>query len=173
MKSTDSMASIAAEGTVEPGAVEPGAARGSLAPVIKEVRVPLSPERAFALFTTEVGGWWPLKTHSVEGDAAAGCAFEERVGGRLYEYTADGTQHTWGTLLGWDPPRGFAMSWHPGRAPDTAQRLEVAFVGDSDGTTVTLVHTGWERLGTDARRERHDYDSGWDYVLGFFTEAVA
>jgi hypothetical protein len=152
--------------TVRPETAEPPA---QIAPVVKEVTVALSPEGAFALFASRIGEWWPLATHSVEGERAQGCAFEERVGGRLYEFTADGVEHTWGTVISWDPPRGLAVSWHPGRSPDSEQHLEITFTGGERGTTIRLVHTGWERLGAEGRSERDSYDSGWDYVLGFFT----
>jgi hypothetical protein len=146
-------------------------AEQAVAPVIKEVTVALDRERAFMLFTQRVAEWWPLATHSVEGEAAVACVLEERVGGRFYEVGPDGREHTWGTLLEWDPPAGFSMTWHAGRDGSTAQRLEVAFESTERGTLVRLVHTGWERLADGGREERDDYDSGWDYVLGFFSRA--
>jgi hypothetical protein len=36
-----------------------------LAPLIKQVRVLCSVERAFELFTERMSDWWPLQTHSV------------------------------------------------------------------------------------------------------------
>jgi uncharacterized protein YndB with AHSA1/START domain len=141
----------------------------ALAPVIKEVGVPLDQRRAFELFTRRIGEWWPLATHSVEGDRALGCAFEERAGGRLYEIGPDGAEHTWGTVQTWDAPRGLTMTWHAGRGPETAQLLEVTFTPSEQGTTVRLVHSGWEALGEEAAQERANYEPGWDYVLSFFT----
>ncbi|HEY7600498.1 MAG TPA: SRPBCC domain-containing protein [Candidatus Limnocylindrales bacterium] len=148
---------------------------GTIAPVVKEVTVPLPVERAWQLFTAEAASWWPLRTHSVAGDDAIGCTFQAYVGGRLYETARDGTEHTWGTLLEWQPPLRFAMTWHPGRTPSTEQHLEVTFTPADDGrsTTVRLVHTGWEKLGKAGPDERDSYLRGWDYVLGFFTAAAA
>lgn len=143
-----------------------------IAPLVKEVLVPLGPERAFELFTARIAEWWPLRTHSVAGELAALCAFEPHVGGRLYERAADGTESTWGTVLEWRPPTHLAVTWHPGRTPATEQQLRVSFVARGSGTVVRLVHTGWERLGAIGSTERDDYDTGWDYVLGFFTRAV-
>jgi hypothetical protein len=34
-----------------------------LAPLVKGVWVPTSPQRAFDLFTGELSAWWPLRTH--------------------------------------------------------------------------------------------------------------
>ncbi len=153
---------------------EAPAAEQPIEPVVKEVTVPLDPSAAWELFTDRAASWWPLATHSVGGEGAVTCMFEPRVGGRLYETVRDGTQHIWGTILDWQPPTHFAMTWHPGRTPSTEQRLEAWFTPSGDGgTTVRLVHTGWERLGTAGRAERDSYGSGWDYVLNFFVEAAA
>jgi uncharacterized protein YndB with AHSA1/START domain len=145
----------------------------AIEPVVKEVTVPLPIERAWRLFTADAASWWPLATHSVGGDDAVACAFEPHVGGRLFETARDGTQHTWGTLLAWEPPTRFAMTWHPGRTPSTEQHLEVTFAATPAGTVVRLVHTGWERLGTGGQAERDSYGRGWDYVLGFFVKAAS
>lgn len=144
-----------------------------IAPVVKEVTVPLSQARAFELFTAAITSWWPLRTHSVAGDDAVLCAFEPHVGGRLYERAADGTESTWGTVLHWEPPALLALTWHPGRMPSTEQHLEVTFEAVDGRTVVRLIHSGWERLGDAGRMERDGYETGWDYVLGFFTRAVA
>jgi uncharacterized protein YndB with AHSA1/START domain len=136
-----------------------------LAPVVKSLVVPLSPERAFALFTAEIQRWWPLASHSVFGDDAAACAIEGRVGGRIYESHADGRESVWGTVTAWEPPGRFACTWHPGRTPATQQELEVRFEAAEAGTLVTLTHRGWERLGAEARRVRENYETGWEIVL--------
>ena len=140
----------------------------AIAPVVKEVTVPLELARAWDLFTTRVTEWWPLRTHSVAGDDAVLCAFEARVGGRFYERAADGTESTWGTILAWNPPARLALTWHAGRTPATQQHLEVTFAAHGAGTLVRLVHSGWQQLGAEGRPERDDYDTGWDHVLRQF-----
>ncbi|HUG48872.1 MAG TPA: SRPBCC family protein [Candidatus Limnocylindria bacterium] len=142
----------------------------TLAPIVKEISVLLPIERAFALFTEGIAGWWPLATHSVARQDAVGCRFEAHAGGRLIEVARDGTEHVWGTLLAWEPPGRLLMTWHPGRGPEIAQELEVTFSPDGAGTRVRLAHTGWERLAEVAPDERRSYDSGWDYVLGLYAE---
>jgi uncharacterized protein YndB with AHSA1/START domain len=110
-------------------------------------------------------------THSVAGDDAVACTFEPRVGGRFFETVRDGTEHTWGTLLEWDPPARIALTWHPGRAPSTEQHLEVTFKPHDGGRTIVrLVHSGWERLGKAGPEGRESYGRGWDVVLGRFVE---
>lgn len=135
------------------------------APLHKAVTVPWPPERAFTRFTAEIGSWWPLATHSVGGVRTIRCVFEERVGGEIYEETRDGTRHVWGTVLVWEPPARAVFTWHPGRTPDSAQNIEVRFTPVDNGTRLELIHTGWERLGTEARKARRAYPLGWTYVL--------
>ena len=132
----------------------------------KSVRVARAPEDAFRLYTEGMARWWPLATHSVEEEAAETVVFEPRLGGRIVERAQGGAEHHWGTVTEWDPPAGFAHTWHPGREASSGQLVEVRFVADGDGTRVELVHTGWENLGDQAPRLYEAYDSGWDYILG-------
>lgn len=143
----------------------------ALEPVVKTITVPWPVERAFRRFTEEIAAWWPLATHSVGQSEARTCALEPREGGRLYETGDDGSEHAWGTVTRWDPPRAVAFTWHPGRAPETHQEVEVTFDPVEDGTRVRVVHTGWERLGEKAAETREGYVDGWEFVLGRYAEA--
>lgn len=134
-------------------------------PLRKQLKVSLSAEHAFRLFTTGIGTWWPLGTHSVGEDQAETCFFEEWVGGRIVEVLKDGSQSEWGRVLVWEPFHKVSFHWYPGRTPDTAQEVAVTFNEIPGGTLVELVHTGWETLGGDALAKRVGYDTGWDYVL--------
>jgi len=93
--------------------------------VVKSIVVRLRPEQAFELFTAGLSRWWPLKTHSCAGVDALRVDIEPRVGGQVLEQARNGTQAPWGTVLAWDPPRHFAMTWHPAAGPAEATRLEV------------------------------------------------
>ena len=54
-----------------------------------------------------------------------------------------------------------------------ATRVEVTFTEDEPGRTVVLlVHSGWEHR-PDAASAREGYNSGWDQVIGRFTELAA
>lgn len=139
----------------------------------KTVRVASPPAEAFRLFTESIGTWWPLATHSVEEENAETVVFETGIGGRIYERSLAGGVHHWGTVLEWEPPSRFVCTWHPSRGPSTAQRLEIRFLPNGDGTRVELVHTGWEALGPLAPARRDGYDSGWDYILRDRFAAVA
>lgn len=144
-----------------------------LEPVRKQVRVSLPVEKAFQLFTTGMGTWWPLLTHSVGEQQAETCFFEEHVGGRIVEVLKDGTQSEWGKVLLWKPFHKISFHWYPGRAPDTAQEVAVTFNEIPGGTLVELVHIGWETLGSEAPARRDGYETGWDYVLAKYIIAAA
>ncbi|CAN5830030.1 SRPBCC family protein [soil metagenome] len=141
-------------------------------PLVKEITVPLAPERAFALFTDGIATWWPLASHSVARANAVGCRFEPRVGGRLLEVARDGSEHVWGRVRAWEPPARLVVTWHPGREAETAQELSVTFSPEGNGTRIRLVHAGWELLGDAGRVERDNYDPGWDYVLGRYVSTA-
>jgi len=144
----------------------------TIEPVRKELKVNLSVEAAFRLFTEGLSKWWPLVTHSVGGEKAESCFFERHVGGRIYEIMQDGTQSDWGRVLAWEPYGKVSFTWHPGRTPDTEQEITVTFRESSGSTLVELVHTGWEALGEKAVKTRNGYVTGWDFVLGKYMEAV-
>lgn len=137
-----------------------------IAPVRKSITVPWKPAVAFRRFTEGIAQWWPLTSHGVSGSAEAGVTFEGRVGGRVYETAPDGTEHLWGTVTEWDPPRRVVFTWHPGRPVDTRQEVEVTFQLAGEGSRIDLVHSGWEHLGERAAGIRANYDTGWDLVLG-------
>lgn len=134
-------------------------------PLRKELKVGLSQEQAFRLFTEGIHKWWPLPTHSVGEAQAESCYFEGWVGGRIMEVLRDGSQSEWGKVLVWQPYELVKFQWYPGRTADSAQEVTVSFREIEDGTLVDLVHVGWETLGAQAQAARTGYDSGWDFVL--------
>jgi uncharacterized protein YciI/uncharacterized protein YndB with AHSA1/START domain len=139
----------------------------TVTPVRREVRVACDQATAFELFTAHIGAWWPLARHSVYGEQAS-IAFED---GELVERL--GTKaDVWGSVLDWDRPRGFRITWHPGQGPERATEVSVSFEADGATTLVRLVHTGWERLGELADAARTEYDSGWPLVLAGFARTI-
>ncbi len=143
-----------------------------LEPLRRSVVVRRKPEEAFEIFTARLATWWPYTTYSIHQEETVTCAVEPRVGGQIYEVSKAGERGIWGTVIAWEPPRRFAMTWHPGRAADTAQEVEVRFVQVPDGTRVELEHRGWEKLGAEAEESRTSYDGGWAHVFDVaFAEA--
>jgi uncharacterized protein YndB with AHSA1/START domain len=143
------------------------------APVVKRLRVRLEPAAAFELFTRELARWWPLATHSCMGDEAVNVVIEPCVGGQVVEHARDGRQAPWGTVLAWDPPHRFAMTWHPMSDPAMATRVEISFTAAADGgSDLQLVHAGWDKRGVDAGLWRDRYDGGWGPVLDRYATAA-
>ena len=129
----------------------------------KTVLVDFTPEEAFDLFTARIASWWPVRTHSYGGDDVKSVVLEPRVGGRLYEVTADGEQD-WGTVLAWEPPTRLLLDWQIGEACGT--EVEVTFAPEGTGARVVLEHRGFS-----ASDPRDRYAGGWDVVLGTFVES--
>jgi uncharacterized protein YndB with AHSA1/START domain len=86
------------------------------------------------------------------------------------ERTPDGTEHDWGEVLAWEPPRRLAYLWHLGTERSRATEVDISFSG---GTTVTITHRGWERLGADAPAWRQRNLGGWSGLLPHFRQAAA
>ena len=142
-------------------------------PVRKRRDVPLTPDRAFELFTDRMGEWWPLPTHSIAERDATGIRFEGRVGGRVVELTADGTEHVWAEVRTWDPPHRLVLSWHPAVDPEAASTVEVRFVATDAGCRLELDHVDLEEHGEVGRAMREQYEPGWEQVLDRLDAAVA
>ena len=140
--------------------------------VEKSVTVAVPIERAFEVFTEEIAEWWPLRTHAVDTEHSETVVMEGRVGGRLFERTPGGEEHTWGTVTAWEPPHRVVYSWHPGRGEETAQEVEVAFTPDGEGTRVDVRHSGWAKLGDRMEEIVASYDEGWDKVIGLYAQAA-
>jgi uncharacterized protein YndB with AHSA1/START domain len=134
-----------------------------LVEVQKTVELDAPLERAFRVWTEQVGSWWPLADHSIGKADATGCFIEPGIGGRLYETSRAGEEHLWGTIAVWEPPRRLAYSWHPGRALSERTMVLVMFTPLGPARTrLTLTHSGWREGDEDWRAM---YDAGWDGVL--------
>jgi uncharacterized protein YndB with AHSA1/START domain len=137
--------------------------------ITKEIHVDAPPETAFKVFTERIAEWWPLDTYSVfQGETTV--AFE---GDRIVERLGD-EETVWGEVLDFEVAGRLRFTWHPGRPDDEEPtEVEVTFAADGDGTLVTLVHGGWERLSEERRVGRVDYDNGWPHVLGRYAALAA
>lgn len=140
-------------------------------PVVKIIEVDVAAARAFDVFTSEVGAWWPLETHSLaardKGERGVDVTIEPRVGGRILEVLNTGQTRDWGEVVSFERPREFSMWWRLGRPAEQGTLVTVRFEPlDAARTRVTLTHDLWERLGDGARATRASYDQGWGMVFG-------
>ncbi|MGQ0670776.1 MAG: SRPBCC domain-containing protein [Actinomycetota bacterium] len=148
-------------------------------PIRRSVTVRCDPERAFRVFTAEIGRWWPAETHSRaatefegEGIKVERIEFQGRVGGHVLEHMSNGRTLSWAEVLAWDPPRRFVLAWRPHSRPQPPTEVDVTFTPRGGGTLVELEHRGWEQLSEDFHKLYADYAGGWIQTLGQFATAV-
>jgi uncharacterized protein YndB with AHSA1/START domain len=146
----------------------------------RSVTVSAPPERAFAVFTTGFGTWWPKGTHHIAEKDAVDVVLEPRTGGRWFERAADGTECDWGFVTEYHPPRRVLLAWHLNAEfdfdPDPAKAtdVEVTFTPQGDGTLVELEHRGFEKLGEVGVKMRDAVaePGGWGDLLQMYAKAV-
>ena len=73
------------------------------APVRRSIDVAVSQARAFEVFTSGMGRWWP-RDKSIGSSPQAAVVLEPVAGGRWYETGQDGSECQWGKVLAWEPP---------------------------------------------------------------------
>jgi len=151
----------------------------SPAPVRRSVKVNAAPPKAFRVFTSGMGKWWP-KQHSLNSKSAQqDVIVEPHAGGRWYERSEDGSECEWGRVLTWEPPARVVLAWQINGNwqydRDFETEVEVRFVADGSGTRVELEHRNLERFGDKADEVRAAFDSpeGWNGGLQLFAKAVA
>ncbi|WP_308465332.1 SRPBCC domain-containing protein [Rathayibacter soli] len=136
-------------------------------------------EHTFAVFVREIGSWWPLRPFSIGTTSVRTVTFEQSLGGRVYETWDDKSEHDWGTILAWNPPHGFCMTWN---VTGTPTEVELSFTAEAEQRTrVDVEHRGWDRL-TQAELERDcalpggylggSFTQGWSRILAEFVAAA-
>jgi len=137
----------------------------SIAPIIRTVQVTAEPARAFELFATRMGDWWP-KGGTVGKKHHVAVVIEPRDGGRWYERDEDGVEAQWGKVLAWEPPGRLLLGWQLDRTfaydPDFVTEVELTFApAEGGGTLVTLEHRNLERFGANAASHAEKLRNGW------------
>jgi uncharacterized protein YndB with AHSA1/START domain len=143
-----------------------------------EVHAPI--ERAFEVFTAEIGSWWDPNHHILEGELAE-MVFEPRVGGHVYDRAVDGSECRWARVLAYEPPRRFVISWDISLEwkletdLEKTSEVEVRFSElTPDRTRVELEHRNLERHGDGWEQMRDAVGSpgGWAGGLRAFAGAL-
>lgn len=145
-----------------------------------EVVVPVSIEKAFALFTGRFDDIKP-REHNMLAVPIAETVFETHVGGHIYDRGIDGSECRWARVLVWEPPTRISFSWDIGPTwqveTDNAKTSEVdiRFTSEApDRTRVLLEHRHLDRHGDGwlSVREGVDNEGGWPLYLARYA-AVA
>lgn len=143
-----------------------------------EVRAPI--ERAFGVFTEEIGSWWNPDHHILEGELAE-MVFEPRVGGHVYDRATDGSECRWARVLAFEPPDRFVISWDINLQwkletdPARTSEIEVRFTAQGEGRTmVELEHRNLDRHGEgwEGMRDAVGSPGGWTAGMQAFADAV-
>lgn len=137
-------------------------------------------DRAFKVFTEEMGRWWPPE-HHILGTELAEMVFEPRVGGHLYDRGVDGSECRWSRVLAYEPPHRLLFSWDIGldwqlqSDPARTSEVEVRFIAQGDTRTrVELEHRNLERHGAgwEKMREAVGSPGGWRRGLEAFARTA-
>ena len=141
-------------------------------PIRKTIDVGCDPNTAFAIFTEKIADWWPLDGHTVSamsGGTAKSLVLEPKVGGEVYEITADGKREDWARVTAFEPGAKLALAWHIMAPAAEATNVEVTFTSNGPerggGTRVDLTHSGWEIMGDAGQGSRDGYNGGWVRVF--------
>jgi uncharacterized protein YndB with AHSA1/START domain len=146
--------------------------------VRRQVVVAAPIEQAFNVFTARFGDFKP-KEHNLLDAPIAETVFEPKVGGHIYDRTADGAECRWARILAFDPPDRVVFSWDIGPTwqletdPEMTSEVEVTFVAETpDRTRVELEHRNLERHGPGwpAMRDGIAEDQGWPLYLSRYAD---
>ena len=138
-------------------------------------------ERAFSVFTDDIGSWWPPEHHILEAELEE-MVFEPRVGGHVYDRGVDGSECRWACVLAYEPPNRVVFSWDINTEwrietdPERTSEVEVRFEPEGPGRTrVELEHRKLERHGDGWEQMRDAVGSpeGWGVGLRRFAERAA
>jgi uncharacterized protein YndB with AHSA1/START domain len=138
------------------------------------VEVPI--DHAFAVFTQDMGSWWPPEHHILQAELAE-MVFEPREGGHVFDRGTDGSECRWARVLAYEPPERVVFSWDISLAwqiesdSTKTSEVEVRFVSESPvRTRVVLEHRnidhhgdGWEQM-----RDAVGSPEGWAVGLQRF-----
>jgi uncharacterized protein YndB with AHSA1/START domain len=137
-------------------------------------------DRAFNVFTEDIGSWWPEDHHILQAELAE-MVFEPRAGGHVYDRGVDGSECRWARVLAYEPPEriligwDISLQWQLETDPAKTSEIEVRFVPQGPNQTrVELEHRGLERHGDGWQQMRDAVGSpdGWSRGLGRFAEAA-
>jgi uncharacterized protein YndB with AHSA1/START domain len=145
-----------------------------------EVVVDAPIERAFAVFTDDIGSWWNPDHHILEAELAE-MVFEPHEGGHVYDRGVDGSESRWARVLAYEPPNRVVISWDidPQWQIQTdlekTSEIEVRFISETpERTRVELEHRNLERHGEgwEGIRDAVGSPEGWPGGLRDFAERL-
>ena len=145
----------------------------------REIVVPVSAGRAFAVFTADMTSWWP-SDHHIGSAPIEEIVIEPHEGGRWYTRHTDGSETSTGYVAAWEPPERVVVTWQISAEwkydPSLVTTVEVRFVAEApERTRVELEHRDLEAYGPEAERMRQTFEEpgAWAGTLAAFAAGVA
>ena len=138
-------------------------------------------EKAFTVFTDDIGSWWTPEHHILQADLKE-MVFEPRVGGRIIDRGVDGSECAWARVLTYAPPDRVVFSWDVNLQwqletdPARTSEVEVRFIAESPTRTrVELEHRHLDRHGDgwEGMRDAVGATDGWGLGLQRFADRMA
>ena len=149
--------------------------------VRNEIVVNAPIERAFSIFTDDIGSWWPPDHHILQAELAE-MVFEPREGGHVYDRGVDGSECRWARVLAYEPPHRVVFSWDINMQwqletdLEKTSEIEVRFVSEGpDRIRVELEHRNLDRHGEgwEGMRGAVGSPGGWQRGLETFAARLA
>ncbi|MGE3800417.1 MAG: SRPBCC domain-containing protein [Candidatus Kapaibacterium sp.] len=133
--------------------------------LIRSVRVTLSIESAFRLFTEKIDLWWPPGHRRFDESEII---LEPRVGGRFLEKKRSGEEVLHGEVIHCAPPSRITYTWYPG-AITRPTEVDVRFTDMGDHTLVEICHSeGESQMGEIWSERVQRFERAWGEVLSTF-----
>ena len=136
----------------------------------KEFVVETPQDKAFKVFTENMGNWWP-RTHHIGAAPMTDMVLEAGVNGRWFTKHEDGSEADIGTVLTWDPYGLLVLSWQINGTfkyvPGLITEVEVQFIAEgAKRTRVKFEHKSLDRLGEGLHVE--GMNEGWGMIMDLY-----
>ena len=147
--------------------------------VTRSIVVDAPVDRAFNVFTEDIGSWWPPEHHIIQ--SMSHMVFEPKVGGHIYDVATDGNECHWSRVLAYEPPSRLVFTWDITTQwqietdPAKTSEVEVRFVPMGAGRTrVELEHRHIDRHGEgwEGMRDAVGSPEGWGVGLRNFAQRL-
>ena len=135
----------------------------------KSVFLPLTLERAFELFTTQISRWWPADRRHLNDPNSELFLLES---GRFYERAADGTELDLGHVRFWESPHRIVLDFFIGTDAAHPTEVDIRFAAEAGGSRVTVNHQSNETSAALWDKRVPVFGRSWDAVLSALRAAI-
>lgn len=136
-------------------------------PIHHEVTVAATPERAFDLFTREMGSWW-ASACTADPTTFSGIDLMPEIGGTL-AMRHGAASYPFGEVRVWEPGLRFGSTFWLAMDAKHPSSIDVTFTHDGSVCLMRFEHGGWTPENLEGRETYVD----WPLLLGRFAAAAA